>query len=242
MGKRIILITAIVLGLSCNVWGGAWLQPKGYLFLSIISYYYKTDTYFDSHGNEKDREGTFTKFEVNPYLEYGFTEEDTIILNIFYDWLKDDRGYSSVKSEGFSDLEIGWRRLLWTDGSRVVSSQLNVIVPLGYSIEDSPRLGYGRYGIEGFLQYGTSFILFERRGFLDLALGPRIYIGYPSDQIRAKFSAGYDLFRILQLIGGAELHWGIGNGSAKWIGQNITLTPEYKLLKLSLSGCFRLTP
>ncbi len=53
-------------------------------------------------------------------------------------------------------VELGWRRFLWTDGRQVLSSQLNLIVPLGYDIEDDPRLGYGRFGLEGSIQYGTS--------------------------------------------------------------------------------------
>lgn len=237
----LFFIGTIPLIFSPDAWGGAWLQPKGSFFTSLVSYYYKTDSYFDGHGNERDRGGTFIKFEFNPYIEYGLTQEDTIVLNVFYDWLKDDQGYKSYTNDGFSDLEAGWRHLLWTDGSQVVSSQVTVIIPLGYDVEDTPRLGYGRYGFEGLLQYGVSFMFLERYGFVDMSFGPRIYMGYPSDQIRAKLTAGYDLFSMFQLIGGAELHWGIGNGSVKRIGQNITLTPEYKLLKLSLSGRFKLS-
>lgn len=235
------LMMVIIAGIAFDAWGGAWLQPKGTLFTSIMSYYYKTSHYFDSNGDKKERGGTFTKFEINPYFEYGLTQEDTIVLNVFYDWLKDDQGYQSFTNDGFSDLEVGWRRLLWTDGSQVVSCQITAIVPLGYDIEDNPRLGYGRYGFEGAVQYGTSFMFLERYGFLDFAIGPRIYIGYPSDQVRAKLTAGYDLFQVFQLIAGTELHWGIGNGSEKTIGQNVTLNPDYKLLKLSISGRFRLT-
>ncbi|MEJ5299541.1 MAG: hypothetical protein WHS38_00960 [Thermodesulforhabdaceae bacterium] len=226
---------------SCNVWAGAWLQPKGSFFFSTILYYYKTNHYFDSNGNERKRGGTFTKVELNPYLEYGLTSTDTLVLNVFYDWLDDDQGIKSATNDGLTDLEAGWRHLLWTDGTQVVSSQLMVVVPLGYDIEDNPRLGYGRYALEGLLQYGTSFRFLDRYGFIDLAGGPRFYIGYPSDQIRAKLSAGYDVLDFLQLIGGAELHWGLGNGSTKYIGENITLTPDYKLLKLSVSGRFRLS-
>jgi hypothetical protein len=238
---KIFCLGLVVSMISCNAWAGAWLQPKGSFFLSTILYYYKTNHYYDSHGNERKRGGTFTKVELNPYLEYGLTSEDTLVLNVFYDWLDDDQGTRSATNDGLTDLEAGWRHLLWTDGTQVVSSQLTVIVPLGYDIEDNPRLGYGRYAVEGLLQYGTSFRFLERGGFLDLAAGPRFYIGYPSDQIRAKATLGYDVLDFLQLIGGAELHWGVGNGSVKYIGENITLTPDYKLLKLSISGRFRLS-
>jgi hypothetical protein len=231
----------MILGMSLEARGGAWVQPQGHFFTSVISYYYKTSHYFDSDGNERKRGGSFTKFEFNPYLEYGLTAQDTIVLNVFYDWLKDDQGYRSFENDGFSDLEAGWRHLLWTDGSQVVSSQITVVVPLGYDIEDNPRLGYGRYAVEGLLQYGSSFSFLGRNGFIDLAGGPRFYIGYPSDQLRAKATLGYDLLEWLQIIGSSELHWGLGNGSEKRVGENITLTPDYKLLKLSLSGRFRLS-
>ncbi len=78
------------------------------------------------------------------------------IVNVYYDFLTDEFEGSSKESNGFSDVELGWRRFLWTDGRQVLSSQLNLIVPLGYDIEDDPRLGYGRFGLEGSIQYGTS--------------------------------------------------------------------------------------
>ncbi len=222
--------------------GGAWLQPKGGLFASFITYYYSTTHYFDSHGSIKKRGGRFTKFEINPYFEYGVSDKDTAVLNIFYDWIDDERRNGTVSNDGFTDLELGWRRKVWSNDWNVVSSQFTLVVPLGYDIEDDPRLGYGRYALEFALQYGHAFLLADRYGFIDLYVGPRFYIGYPSDQFRIKLTAGYDITQKTQILAFGELHYGLGNGSLKRVGRNLTVTPDYKLLKVGLSGRYRITP
>ena len=219
---------------------GAWGQNKGDFFLSLQPYFYGTDEYYDEQGNRHDRGGTFSKYELNPYMEYGLTEKDTVILNIFYDWLSDDASGSKKTNQGFADQEIAWQHRLFKNKTGVLAVQGLLILPTGYDIEDNPRLGYDRFGAEAGLLYGRIYKLFDRYGFLDLHLGFRDYFGYPSSQIRTTLTAGYDIFSNWQILAEGELQYGLDNGTNKALGPNLLVQPNYRLLKLTLGACYRI--
>jgi hypothetical protein len=50
-----------------------WLQKPGEGLLILNGLAYATDTYFDSEG-QKTAQPRFSKYELNPYLEYGLNE------------------------------------------------------------------------------------------------------------------------------------------------------------------------
>lgn len=223
-------------------YAGAWVQEKGKSFFSLQLYSYQTEDAFDSDGNKEKRGGIFRKTEINPYFEYGLTNKDTIVVNLYYDWLYDGAPEPSENNNGFADIELGWRRLLFKTDPHVVTFQALSIIPTGYNLQDSPRLGYDSFGLEGSLSYGRYFKWFGKYGFLDTSLGLRKYFGYPSDQIRSSAYIGYDLLKPLQIIGSGELHYGLNNGSERQIASNIIAQPNYRLLKLTLMLRYRLTP
>ncbi len=237
----VIAATLMTLIPSVKARSGAWVQPASRCFISLQTYYYETNEYFDSHGDRKSRGGTFEKLEFNPYLEYGVTNKDTLVMNIFYDWLRDNVSGTTKKTNGFADIEGGWRRLLLKKDPHVFSAQLLGIFPTGYDIEDEPRLGYGRFGMEVSVLYGRFFKIRGRYGFLDSQLGFRTYFGYPSEQLRANFTIGYDIVRRIQLMFESELQYGLDNGSEKKLGRNITVEPQYRLLKITGALRFRLS-
>ncbi len=243
MKALVIPVAVIIIMLICSgkLMAGAWVQPPGKCFVSLQSYYYETNEYFDSGGSRKSRGGTFEKFEFNPYVECGLTTKDTLVLNIFYDWLRDNVSGTTKKTNGFADIEAGWRRLLLKRDPHVFSAQLLGIFPADYDIEDDPRLGYGRYGMEASVLYGRYFKLSGRYGFFDSQLGFRSYFGYPSEQIRTNLTLGYDLFKRIQVLCSSELHYGLDNGAEKTVGRNITVEPQYRLLKITGALRFRIT-
>jgi len=236
----VISVLGALLATPRQLTAGAWGQGRGEFFLSLQPYFYNTDVYYDRQGDRHDQGGTFTKYELNPYMEYGVTEKDTIILNIFYDWLTDDVSGEKKRNQGFVDQEIGWQRRLFSDGIGVFSVQGLCIIPSGYTLEDDLRLGYGRFGAEVSLLYGQSYKLSERYGFIDLRLGYRDYFGYPSSQIRSMVTTGYDIFSNWQILAAAELHYGLNNGTNKQLGVNLLVQPNYRLLKLSLAARYRM--
>ena len=243
MGKKFSSLAWLIVSLSVYpsfAYAGAWVQESGKSFFSLQAYYYQTEHAFDSDGNLKKRDGVFQKREINPYFEYGLTDKDTLVVNLFYDWLYDGEPEPSERNHGLADIELGWRRLLFKTDPHVVTFQALSIIPTGYDLQDSPRLGYDRWGLEGSLSYGRYFKWLERYGFIDTSLGLRAYFGYPSEQIRSSLYIGYDLLSPLQLIGSGELHYGLDNGSEKQIAPNIVAQPNYRLLKFTLALRYRL--
>jgi hypothetical protein len=219
---------------------GAYGQQKGHFFYSLQPYYYSTDQYFDEKSDLHDRGGTFTKSEMNLYMEYGLTEKDTLTVNTFYNWLTDDASGRTRKTQGFTDQEIGWQHRIFTGKNRITAIHGMVIIPAGYSIDDDPRLGYNRFGAEASFLYGQSFQMSDKYGFVDLRLGYRDYFGYPSSQVRANAVIGYDILTRWQLLALGELHYGLKNGHEKQLGLNSQAQPNYCLLKMSLAARFRI--
>lgn len=215
---------------------------KGRYFFPLQVYYYQTDYVFDSDGNSEKRDGTFWKKEINPYFEYGLTDKDTLVVNIFYDWLYDGQPSPSEKNQGLADIEAGWRRLLFKENDHLVSFQVLSVIPSGYDLEDIPQLGYDRFGLEARMLYGTNYNFMEKSGFFDISLGYRKYFGYPSDQIRSTAYIGYDIISPFQILGSYDLHFGLNNGSEKEIGTNILIQPNYRLLKLTLGLRYKINP
>lgn len=218
----------------------AWVRSGKSAFLALQNTYYTTDRFFDEDGARRQRDGRFHKFETNLYVEYGITSRYTAVANVFLTHLRDHFAGSENTETGIGDIEIGVRRSLWNWERSVTSVQLLAIAPTGYDIDRTPRLGYGRAGTEISLAYGRSFDLRGSSGFLESKLGFRAYFGYPSEQLRARLSLGYDLWRFVGLLSSLELHYGLGNGSNKNVGGNVLLQPNYRLLKLSAGPRFRL--
>ncbi len=235
-----LLFSLLVAGLTAilapeSLHAGAWGQQKGDGFISLQHYFYSTDHYYDHNGQTRARGGTFCKLELNPYVEYGLTGQDTLILNLFYDWLDDNATGSSKTTSGLADIELGWQRRLHENSTWVFSMQGLAILPAGYDIRDDPRLGYDRFGLEFSLLAGFPFVYAKRYGFLDLRCGMRDYFGYPSTQLRGMLTSGYFLAEKWQLLGSAELQYGLRDGSSKELGNNLLIAPDYRLLKLSVA-------
>ncbi len=214
---------------------GAWGQEKGHGFLSVQQYYYATDHYYDHNGNVRERGGHFRKVETNPYIEYGVTDQDTLVLNLFYDWLSDDATGTTRTTSGLADIELGWQHQLPLGNTWVSALQVLAILPTGYDIRDDPRLGYDRFGTEFSFLAGKPFTFRKRYGFVDLRCGIRGYFGYPSTQLRSMATSGYFIADKWQILGSAELQYGLRDGSQKDLGNNLLVAPDYRLLKLSLA-------
>ncbi|OQX20740.1 MAG: hypothetical protein BWK76_00040 [Desulfobulbaceae bacterium A2] len=221
---------------------GAWGQEPNGMFLSLQSTFYSTDHYFDAQGSRRDRGGTFTKYELNPYLEYGLTARDTLTANLFYHWLEDDAAGRLEKNHGAADQEFGWKRQLLKQNGSVLAIHALVIVPAGYDeAGENPRLGYNRYGGEANLLYGHSSTVWGKNAMLDLRLGYRDYFGYPASQVRSNATIGYDIAERWQVLLGAELLYGLNNGTAHELAPSVLAETDYRLLKLSLALRYHLS-
>lgn len=56
------------------------------------------------------------------------------MANLFYDCLYDGEPEPSESNHGLADIKLGWRRLLFTNRSHVITFQAHSIIPTGYMI------------------------------------------------------------------------------------------------------------
>ncbi len=221
------------------VFASAWVRKEGEAFLSMSFYSQRAKKYFDENGNRRPIGCTFEKQEIQLYGEYGLDKRHTLTFKLPYSWLK----CGQDKTSGFGDLELGVIRNISVGNRYSFSGYANAIIPTGYSISDNPRIGYGRFALEGGLLYGFS----GGWGFWDSGIGYRYYFGYPSSQIRTYAGGGINLSKNIQLLGFVDAQIGLGDGKKKRIGENVFLEPDYKLVQLNVAprikiGNFSLVP
>ncbi|GAB4250776.1 MAG: hypothetical protein OHK005_17850 [Candidatus Methylacidiphilales bacterium] len=223
---------------------GAWAQPEG-RGLSILTYrFYETDQVFDDNGARRDlpNGGEFTKHEANLYVEYGLPHRLTLIASLFLQDLhySDDAG-ASDSNFGLSDPEVGLRwQFLEKEHWPKMALQFVTKVPGPYSLSDTPILGNDQFDFETVLFVGDNHKLLGRDGFWEIGFGPRARLGAPSDQLRWFATIGWRLTERFEWIGQLEGTHGLGNDRPQVIGENVTATTDYTLLKATMQGVYHL--
>lgn len=196
---------------------------------TLISYSnYSTDHFWNSQGKKLP---TFNNFQRHSYLlysEYALNTRNSLSLN---------GGYSTVteslngSSQGIEDIELGWKFLISQNKSSAFTTQVIAIIPSG---DRKSSFRYGQFGGQVGLLYSKFFCLYKQSGWVDLNIAYRFYKGFPSDQMRASLSLGYDLNSKITIIGSGQLDYGLSKNRQKFDVNNITLNPSYKLFKARL--------
>ncbi len=223
---------SLVLLSSSFVFASAWVRQEGEFFISTSFNYQKATKYYDKDSKRRPIGCTFEKRELQIYGEYGIDPKHTAVFKLPYSWLECGDG----KTSGLGDIELGIIRNIWKGQRDSLSLYGNLIMPPGYSIKDNPRIGYGRFAVEGGLLYGFS----GNWGFWDSGMGYRYYFGYPSSQIRAYGGGGINITQSLQLLTFVDAQIGLGNGKRKSIGENVFLEPDYKLVQVNIAPRIKL--
>lgn len=220
-----------------SAWSEAWPRGDGHLFSASKLEFLQSDEYWDVTGKRHDLADSFRKVTLEQFVEYGLTGKDTVTTKLSYNFL--DNGVQ--ENSGFADVELGYRRSLYQRDNWALGTGLTAIIPSGYSLEDMPQLGYGRFGLEPFLAAGFGWSAYGKNGYAEAIGRYRWYAGYPSDQLRANIIIGQDLNRSLQFILESELQWGLDNGSAYQVDATTFLDSSYRLFKVSIYGRLKMT-
>lgn len=232
--RKLITLILIPVGL----FAGAFVQDKGKSFLSLQFWTYNTRSYWDRNGNKRNAHNHFVKREINTYYEYGLTNKTTFVAKVLYDWIW--QTVTPRKTTGFEDPEFGLRHLVWKNKKRLLSIEGTLIIPSGP--DNKPALRYGCFGAQATILYAGNFKYKDHYGFYVGEIGYRWYRGYPSDQIRANLGVGYDFTKRFQLIAAYFLEYGVFNGTPQVNFNIITLDPNYRLLKGTLTAVYRFSP
>ena len=221
---------------------GAWTQAKGHGQVIFTSSLFRTGTAFNEAGAPIpfSDAGRFRQLTFNPYLEYGLTSRNTLIVNAYAPLLNFSNRFASQSSAGLGDLEVGLERRLNSPESRwACSVQLTVLFP-AYSEEHSPAPGNHNVDLESRILVGRGLALARRHVFYDLELAYRYRNGAPADQVRADASTGIDATRWLTLMGQFFAIKGLRNGEPLTVRSNPNAQSDFDLYKYQPSLVFKL--
>jgi len=171
------------------VQAGAWTQPQGHGQIILNGYYYTADKRFDNSGNTVALP-QYNKYELNPYVEYGYTDFLTLGANLSLQAVSQESGSGTLTNYGLGDSEFFARVRLWQKGGMVVSAMPLVKLPSPERASEQPKIGAthpdAALGIAG----GYGFELFGQHHFADVAAMYRYRFGTPENQINFSTTLG----------------------------------------------------
>lgn len=193
--KLRILSCLFSLFIACHAHAGAWLQPEGKGLLIMQGSYYRASHFYDTDGNSQ-RQPRFTKYEFQPYGEYGVTNWLTLGGSAYVQRVHQ----SSNGNFGLADPEFFARTELWQSGSQHLSLQPLVKLRSHFRDGESPRGGSRSTDVELSLLYGRNFNLIDDRDYLDSRLGYRVRGSNRSPEWRADAALGFGVADNIQIV------------------------------------------
>jgi hypothetical protein len=184
--------------------------------------------------------GRFRQVTFSPYLEYGLTPRNTLIVNASVPFLNFSNSFSTESSAGLGDVELALkRRLNAVESPWALSSQFTVLFP-AYPASRNPAPGNHNLDLEGRILAGRGLTLAQHHAFCDLELAYRYRNGAPADQVRADATVGIDATRWLMLMGQFFAIKGLRNGEPLAVTTNPNAQSDFDLYKYQPSLVFKL--
>ena len=219
----------------------------------ITSYrHYKTDQFFDTDGDLQEKNGEFTKNELELYAQYGLTshwtigvalaassEEDSQQLTMFNPRTnQNEQTQRILQIEGLSRIEPFARYQLYRDNIYAVALQPTVKLPSLYANELPAEAQPDEWEAELALLSGMNFTFLRRTHFAEISGAYRHRQGKLGDQTKVEARAGLtinDQFVIMPEVQWTQSIDEINNNFATLGGSN-----NFDLFKAQLSGIMRI--
>lgn len=163
------------LSLASAALAGAWTKPEGKGEVIVTSLYFSSGGFWDN-GAHHSAQPRFEKIELNPYLEYGYSDEITLGGNLFLHALSQDSRAGSTAAEhnfGLGNSEFFARYQLYQSPQSVVSLQPLISLPSAYEQSAAPRSGSDSFDGELSLLGGHNFALFGQSHYGEARIGYR---------------------------------------------------------------------
>lgn len=238
------VISAIIVVLSAGAgFAGAWTQEKGKLYDKLTFNFYYASKNFDPDGGKRDFAGggTFRDYNLNNYMEYGLTNDLTLINSLVYKRIDKNDAQADLTTWGVGDIDLAARYKLAEGTWGLLSVQALLEIPSAYDKNDRLPLGNGQFDYEGRLLYGRSLYPYIP-GYFNLELGYRFRDGDPSDEFRYLVEFGVDVTRSLYARMKLDGIYSIDNGNRYGYDGNPTTTNNFDLGKLELTAGYKFAP
>jgi hypothetical protein len=239
--KKVIVIGVMacvfILLLAAKCIGGAWTMGTGELYERLSFNYYYADTEFS--GNQ-DHLRKFIDMNVGNYIEYGLTDNITLINALYYKFLKKEDQSGDVSSNGLGDIDLGVKGKIAEGSWGVLSAQGLVKIPGLYHESDPLPLGNGQYDFELRTLYGRSLWPLIP-GYCNFEIGYRWRAGAPSDEFRYLIEFGSDFTKYIYGRIKLDSILSMENGSKYNNSGNPMASNNFDLGKLDIALGFRIT-
>jgi hypothetical protein len=193
MFRRWVVVS--IMGYATCAHAGAWVEPKGEGLAIAQATYYSTGSYFDTSG-EKRSQSRYTKYEFQPYVEYGALNWLTVGASAYAQAVSQ----SGLTNYGLADPEFFARARLWHNATNVVSIQPLIKLPSNFADDNPPRGGSRSFDAELSALYGRNLNILSANDYLDTRLGYRIRNNGLSDEWRADIALGMNVTDKIQLV------------------------------------------
>lgn len=224
--------------------GSAWTfeERSGQFILTTL--YYRAEDTFTRGGDRRafDHDGAFTKWELNPYIEYGLRNDLTLVASVFLRDVEFSNRFGSDRNFGLADPELALRYRLSAPESRTVWSLQGLVkLPVATS-SATPPIGNEQTDVEARLLVGRGFTIGGRGAFWNVEVAYRFRDEAPADEVRLDATLGYDVTSNWLVMGQFFGIKGVGNGSPGASPGNPTLETDYDLYKAQVSVVYRIAP
>jgi protein XagA len=238
----VFLIVAYSVLASRSAYAGAWTQDAGHGEIILNASYFETSHAFSSYGQIQPfgYGGRFQQIQINPYIEYGLTSRNTLVVNFWAQHLHYADQYHNFNSVGMGDMEVALRRRLNSpDSPWVVSGQALLLFP-AYSATTTPAPGNHQEDFEGRALVGRPIPW--RHAYWDAEAAYRYRAGAPADEFRAEAAAGVKAFNRTELIGQFYAIKSMRNGTPLAPNGNPNAQSDFDLYKSEISLVLRVHP
>jgi len=208
----------------------AWLQPHNHVEL-IFPITRETATEFRDSSGDSFSGPKFTKWEIKPMVEWGFSDSWTFGVSPGFQFISEDLPTGDQNASGLSGIDVYARTPLHKTKNTILSGQVMVILP-GTFDAAAPFPGSAQVSpttsLEARLLYGIGGLKILPGSFIDLQAAYRFMGGIMADEIRLDATAGMgkkDHYLVM-----LQLFDTIGMGNAD------PPAADYDLLKVRLSG------
>lgn len=234
--KFALLLLGLLISAKANA--AAWTLEKGHGQIINNFTYYQSDNYVDSSGKSTPQK-SYSKYEYNPYIEYGLTDSITLGLSPSLQYVAQEIGGTDEDNANLADTEFFVRKRLFYDGQNVIAIQPLIKLPGAYDAGDLPQLGQSQIDYELRLLTGRNFGI-KGRHYLNTEIAYRVRTETPGDEIRLASTLGYRVNERWQILGEANGTFavdGAGGGNAL-----LSNSFDYDLVKLQLTTLYWWNP
>ncbi|MDX1975802.1 MAG: hypothetical protein SFT92_09050 [Rickettsiales bacterium] len=201
MRKRLLSGMLFFCLLPTPSFAGAWLQKEDKGLVVMNTVYYSAGHYFDNKG-EKRAQPLFTKQELNPYIEYGYSERWTFGTNLSFERNHSANSPTSPEqtSWGMGDSEFFARTPIYEGHGFMVSFEPQIKLPSPTPQKASNNIGSKHVDFGPSIGIGRGFDFAGYHHYINLDSSYRHRSGNPGDQIRFGATAGIQVAERIELL------------------------------------------